>query len=147
MLSSVFGTEQLESQKGTFLKAMNEYEENAEPENKSHVKIKNIWSKFADTSTNPGGTLKLEGKTTWADVLTQINEAENAYKNRAKKKTVADFVTRCFRKFSGNAKYFQSWLDVLPQGDYSSIICGGFKMIFVVRDSIYIGCNFPNVLL
>lgn len=116
---------------------MNEYEATAEPENKSHIKFKVIGSKFTNSSTKPRSHLKLEGKTTWADVMAHLIEAENAYKNRAKKKTVAGFVTLCFRKFSGNAKFFGSWLDVLPQGDYSSVICGGFKMIFVVRDSIH----------
>lgn len=122
--------------KRIFLQAMKEYEEKAKPEYKSHLRLKEIWPKFANTSAKPGGALKLEGKTTWVDVLTQVTEAENAYLSRAKTKNVAGNVTKYLRKFSGSAKDFQSWLDVLPQGDYSSIICGGFKMIFVVRHSI-----------
>ena len=76
--------------------------------------------------------LKLQANHTWKEAIAYAENAKRAYQARAEGSNTWKSIRRCFWKFSRNANAFESWLDVLPEGDYSSVLCGGFKMIFIV---------------
>lgn len=42
-------------------------------------------------------------------------------------------VRRFFDRLGDNGSTFSAWLGLLPDGEYSSIVCGAFKMIIKVR--------------
>ena len=103
---------EVKEEKDEFIKAMARYEEMAK----------------SDKRTG----LKLVGKHTWQEVMEEVEKAQAVYESKSQGNHVLKIVRRCFRRFSKSSRSFKSWLEVLPEGDYSSIICGGFKMIFIV---------------
>lgn len=53
---------------------------------------------------------------TWKQVITEIQTASDTYKNTT------------FAKTCERSKVFEHWLTLLPSGDYTSTISGGFLM-------------------
>jgi hypothetical protein len=54
----------------------------------------------------------------------------------AKKKHKKDWLSRvenCFSKMLTYGAGIKSWLEILPDGEYTSLLCGGFKLIVCVR--------------
>jgi len=66
---------------------------------------------------------KFVGKTTWDDVQKLMRKAEDEYQD-------VGIIRKHLRKFSENARVFNSWLTLLPQASYTSTVYGGFKIMF-----------------
>ncbi|OIW31235.1 hypothetical protein CONLIGDRAFT_700977 [Coniochaeta ligniaria NRRL 30616] len=58
----------------------------------------------------------------WTQVIREVNDASNKYKNDRGK------ATNIFRNMCDNAGIFENWLRLLPDGDYGATISGAFIM-------------------
>ena len=67
----------------------------------------------------------------WLEVLELIKRAEHRYKNEKVTGVFGRF-RKCLRKLGKNGAIFESWLRILPDGDYGSIISGSFHVILQV---------------
>lgn len=63
-----------------------------------------------------------EVKTTWRDLIAEVQAAGNAHKNTT------------FAKMCDKANIFEHWLNLLPNGDYTSTISGAFIMSIQVSN-------------
>ncbi len=70
---------------------------------------------------------------TWEDVLQQVEDSRTAWENKAKGK--GGFIRQEARNFGHHARMASHWLNMLPAGDYGSIVCGGLKLLFGVGDN------------
>ena len=68
---------------------------------------------------------------TWPEVLELIKQAEHRYKYEKVTGVFGQF-RKCLRKLGDNGAMFDSWLHILPDGDYGSIISGSFHVILQV---------------
>ena len=66
-------------------------------------------------------------KHTWDEVFREAALAESQYKNAGK-------VRQVFRSMGDNASLIEPWLGLIPDGDYTSSLRGGLKLIFQVTD-------------
>ncbi|KAI9810740.1 MAG: hypothetical protein M1827_006078 [Pycnora praestabilis] len=65
----------------------------------------------------------------WEEVEAEAERAVKAYNTKGKKNPV-----RAVGKAMGNtAPAIKAWLDLLPDGEYTSIVCGALKLVFGVR--------------
>jgi hypothetical protein len=72
--------------------------------------------------------LDLPDKAAWKAVLDVANDAENKYRTTTAKGV--NGALHCFcRKLGDSGDTLLQWLKLLPDGDYTSILCGGLKMI------------------
>jgi hypothetical protein len=78
----------------------------------------------------PPATLKR--KQTWADVQQTMNEAQERYKKKREGDVASGFQTFC-TTVGQHGGTFQAWLNLLPDGEYSSLLCGAFKLVIHVR--------------
>lgn len=62
----------------------------------------------------------------WSEVIDMAQQAQGLYNNRAK--GVPGSATRLFRFLGKNAPAIEPWIELLPNGDYSSLICGALKI-------------------
>ncbi|KAI9660708.1 MAG: hypothetical protein M1821_010060 [Bathelium mastoideum] len=69
-----------------------------------------------------------ETHATWEDVLNEADHAREAWENKAKK--AGGVFRRQLRSSGDYARLANPWIDLLPDGDYGSILCGGLKLIF-----------------
>lgn len=78
----------------------------------------------------------LEDKHSWDEVLQEARFAEQKYNRNAK--GLRGMGHRVFRIVGDNAAAANPWLNILPDSEYTSVLCGGLKLIFEVqrRDSI-----------
>ena len=44
---------------------------------------------------------------------------------------------KCLYKLGENGDTFKRWLDLLPDGDYGSVVSGSFKLIVEVRATLF----------
>lgn len=89
---------------------MEQYERNADAKYKTHIATK--------------------GFHTWEQVLEEVDNAANQYKDAS---TFWGKLRQGFRKFGINNDALTAWIDLLPsQSQYFSIICGGLKLILGV---------------
>jgi hypothetical protein len=59
----------------------------------------------------------------WPEVIKEFERAKDYY--RAERRNgAASVIYTCFQKIGENADVFAKWLDLLPNGDYGSGICG-----------------------
>lgn len=72
----------------------------------------------------------IRGAHTWDEVLKTVDSAKEVYESKAKGKKGIHI--RAARGLSQNANDISPWLELLPDGDYSSVICGGLKLVFGV---------------
>ncbi|CAG8981062.1 hypothetical protein HYALB_00008216 [Hymenoscyphus albidus] len=70
----------------------------------------------------------IRGAHDWDEVLETVDSAKEAYGNKAKGKKGIHI--RAGRGMSNKANDLSPWLELLPNGDYSSMICGGLKFVF-----------------
>ncbi|CAG8949095.1 hypothetical protein HYFRA_00002224 [Hymenoscyphus fraxineus] len=70
----------------------------------------------------------IRGAHDWDEVLETVDSAKAAYGDKAKGKKGIHI--RAGRGISNRANNLSPWLELLPDGDYSSIICGGLKLVF-----------------
>ena len=69
---------------------------------------------------------KIREKHTWDEVLQQATFAESQYKS-------SNQVRLIFRGIGDHAPGIAPWLGLIPDGEYTSILCGGLKMILKVQ--------------
>lgn len=70
----------------------------------------------------------IQGKNTWVEVQTEAEEAWRAYDAKRSR--------NWFRSAAGSignkAPALQSWLEVVPNSEYTSTACGALKIMFAV---------------
>ena len=69
---------------------------------------------------------------TWDDVMQFMENDQAAYVNKKGPKGV-QAIRKFFAKLGDRGAIFNAWLRLLPSGDYSSVICGAFKLVIEVR--------------
>lgn len=72
----------------------------------------------------------IRDKHSWDEVLREAQFAEQKYNRKAK--GVRGIGHRIFRVVGDNAAAANPWLKVLPNDGYTSVLCGGLKLIFEV---------------
>ena len=83
------------------------------------------------------GMLDIQALHSWDDVMSEVRNAMEKHAQKTKGAFgVAECVGRALRK---QASGINSWLELFPCGDYSSIVCGGLKLVFGVS-SVYLSC-------
>ncbi|KAF2122821.1 hypothetical protein BDV96DRAFT_593310 [Lophiotrema nucula] len=70
-------------------------------------------------------TFKFENCENWGDVIEHVQNAEKKY---ASDKSLKDKVRGLFRKVSDNGRSIQSFVGLLPDGEYKTL-CGGLTLI------------------
>lgn len=70
----------------------------------------------------------IRGSHSWNDVLTVAGQATDHYQSKAK--GFRGLLPKLGRKLGDTQPAIDGYLDMLPQGDYSSIVCGAVKLIF-----------------
>jgi hypothetical protein len=61
-----------------------------------------------------------------------MNEAQEIYKKKREGDVASGFQTFC-TNVGQHGGTFQAWLNLLPDGEYSSLLCGAFKLVIHVR--------------
>lgn len=101
-----------EKEKASLLRAMKEFQ--TSPKGSSHVDIDP--NKYQD----------------WAQVEATMKDAELEYKQRHKDKPIMKGIAEFFGNVGDSGGLFQAWLSLLPTGEYSSVVCGAFKLVIKV---------------
>lgn len=70
---------------------------------------------------------------TWDEVEQAVKQASLQYED---KKGPLACVTKFFDKVGVHGKTFNAWLSLLPDGEYSSIVCGAFKLVINVCSTV-----------
>jgi len=52
----------------------------------------------------------------------------------------------CCSTIIANLPAFETWLDLLPSGDYGAVVCGLFKMVVVVNTQFHLVASFCLIL-
>lgn len=68
---------------------------------------------------------------TWADVETTMVEAVKDYERTHEGKILSSLQGLC-HNVSNHGTTFSAWLELLPDGDYTSVLCGAFKLVIGV---------------
>lgn len=66
---------------------------------------------------------------TWDEVECLIGEVKRQYEGKSGAMAAT---RRFFDRVGKNGGTFTAWLGLLPDGEYSSVVCGAFKMIIKV---------------
>ncbi|KAK3319533.1 hypothetical protein B0T19DRAFT_487870 [Cercophora scortea] len=64
----------------------------------------------------------------WSEVMEQVASAKEAYDQKSQGKH--GVVVKFGRYFSDHANSIDPWLELIPDTDYSSVVCGGLKFVF-----------------
>ena len=70
----------------------------------------------------------LENTTTWADVREEAEAAIDAWQRKSK----SNPYRRGLRAVGDFASRLEFLTELLPKGDYGSIVCGGLKLVYCV---------------
>jgi hypothetical protein len=62
----------------------------------------------------------------WKEIFAALHTAENGYKS-------PKGIRKWIRKGADHAEYIEPFLNFIPDGDYTSVICGGIKFVLSVR--------------
>ncbi|ROW06831.1 hypothetical protein VMCG_04093 [Cytospora schulzeri] len=73
-------------------------------------------------------SFNIHGAHSWAEVLDQVDLAKERYDRKAKGKR--GMPRRAVRYISDHSEIIDPWLNLLPETDYSSVVCGGLKFVF-----------------
>lgn len=84
-----------------------------------------------ESNKYPQAEFEISGCQKWSDVEQTMRDAKVEYEKRHKGKTVAA-IDNFLQTIGNSGKTFQAWMDLLPNGDYSSVICGSFKLVLNV---------------
>lgn len=68
----------------------------------------------------------------WKQVEDVMRDAEKHYAERHKDKPMMKGIVQFFSNVGDSGGLFQAWLSLLPTGEYSSVICGAFKLVINV---------------
>lgn len=74
----------------------------------------------------------IKGKHTWSEVIAEAQIAEMKYKRKGSGEGPFSRVRGSFRKLQGSAGALSTWLEIVPQSTYGSVITGSFKVIIRV---------------
>jgi hypothetical protein len=69
---------------------------------------------------------------TWEDVMKELECARMKWENKAQVKGWKGFARRTSRESGEKVKMMTPWLNLVPNGDYGGIACGGLKLLFGV---------------
>lgn len=72
----------------------------------------------------------IRGRHSWAEVIGQLDLAKQSYEDKAKGRH--GVLRKGARWFSDHVETFDPWARLIPDTDYSSVICGGLKFVFAV---------------
>ena len=61
-----------------------------------------------------------------------MRDAEKDYTKRHKDRSMMRGIVQFFSNVGESGGLFQAWLSLLPTGEYSSVICGAFKLVIKV---------------
>jgi len=86
----------------------------------------------------------LNRRQTWADVQQTMNEAQEKYKKNREGGVGGGFQTFCIT-VGQHGGTFQAWLNLLPDGEYSSLLCGAFKLVIHVSQNLMPSSERPNL--
>ncbi|KAH8808858.1 hypothetical protein F5884DRAFT_384116 [Xylogone sp. PMI_703] len=65
----------------------------------------------------------------WKQVEHVMRDAEKDYATKHRDKPMMRGIVEFFNNVGDSGGIFQAWLSLLPTGEYSSIICGAFKLV------------------
>jgi hypothetical protein len=68
----------------------------------------------------------------WKQVENIMRDAEKNYAERHKDKPMMRGIVQFFDNVGDSGAIFEAWLSLLPTGEYSSVICGAFKLVIKV---------------
>jgi hypothetical protein len=72
----------------------------------------------------------------WPDVMQAMHNAQQTYQKRHDGKPSARIQRLCASVGNSGAT-FQAWLTLLPDGDYTSVVCGAFKLVISVSTAVF----------
>lgn len=75
-------------------------------------------------------SFSIDGAHSWAEVLDQVELAKEEYDRKAKGKK--GMFRKAGRYIGDHADIIDPWLQLIPDTDYSSVVCGGLKFVFGV---------------
>ena len=94
------------------------------------AKLKTALTSFQNTV---GAKLKINVDVnqfqTWEEVENVIGEVRRQYEGKSGAMAAT---RRFFDRIGKNGGTFTAWLGLLPDGEYSSVVCGAFKLIIKV---------------
>lgn len=71
---------------------------------------------------------RIRNKHSWDEVIQAANDAIERYEQDARR----NILRKAGRIATDNARTAKAFLDLLPDGDYGSVLCGGLKIIYTV---------------
>ena len=74
----------------------------------------------------------LGGKNTWDQVFEEARRAQDQYLREG------NGARQIFRKFGNQAHTWDPFLGLLPDGEYTSVLAGGLKLVFHVCETLNI---------
>ena len=74
---------------------------------------------------------EVSGVQKWADVVQTMEDARGEYEKRHEGKRMTA-IDNFLNRIGTSGPVFQAWLDILPNGDYGSVICGAFGLVIKV---------------
>lgn len=84
----------------------------------------------------------IRGQHSWAEVMGQLDLAKQSHEDKAKGRQ--GVLRKGARWFSNHVETIDPWVRLIPETDYSSVICGGLKFVFAVSHRSL--SNFPFIL-
>lgn len=66
----------------------------------------------------------------WDEVIQEAKDAEQKYNSKAK--GLGGIGHKAVRFVGDHAADTSPWLSLLPNGEYTSVLCGGLKLVFAV---------------
>ncbi|KAI1747728.1 hypothetical protein F4782DRAFT_520175 [Xylaria castorea] len=87
--------------------------------------IQQVQNKYEDKGSNILGGLKLR-QCKWDQVMVQVQETSSRWKSSPRRTSRA---MQYIDKLGSNSEAFQSWLELLPAGDYGASIAGVFTLV------------------
>lgn len=103
-------------------------------------KFKEIMEEFArHHSSSASSSVNIRDQHSWAGVMAQLTLAKEKHENQAKGKKGA--IRKAGRWISDHAEIVDPYIKLVPDTDYSSVICGGLKFVFGVRIRLSVLCS------
>ena len=75
-------------------------------------------------------TFNIRDQHNWDEVFVAAQQAQNEYVTKSMG------VGNAVAELGDQALALEPWLDLLPSGEYTSILCGGLKLIFKVQTDL-----------
>ena len=102
---------------------------------KAKAKLRAAMAKFQTTvTTKTNLSIDTTRYQAWDEVERLMEEVSRKYQE--KRGSRLGCVGRFFDKVGNSGGTFNAWLSLLPNGDYSSVVCGAFKLVISVSWSV-----------